>query len=366
MNGLVYNYDLSGGTYSFELMTSGSSENLVNTQLNNVLLPITQRTSLGAILGIGGLDGFPFAPNSTDTMYFHNNGGWLESNPKFLSPDTYDYGTKWLDFYRNLGNVNDDGLVVNYTYSGVPTGNIEIIPKNIGFTITKTVDNIKSWVEDIRITGNTGSLGVYHRYSDMPGRETDYIGKVGLVLNTKEVDMFLDFSKIISSGSCVTTSGQTVITPTASGYIAGPTYSHLISYVDKLDKFWIDIMKQMVPATTIFRVGVVYSNCQTGGDDYYLYNFPSTQDSLHFLTPYFALSGDQFTVCETLPFVGYDWTESEWLEYQSQINPGVDIYNRFNMQTLTGIATGPPNNYPGLIFFPTELWGDPNYDVSAF
>jgi hypothetical protein len=149
-----------------------------------------------------------------------------------------------------LGNNNPDGLMVYYTYSGIATGNVIIIPQNIGFTLTKTVDNVKSWVEDIRITGNTGLLGVYHRYSDMPGRETDYSGYTGLVLNTKELDLFLDFSQIITSASCVTTAGQTVVPSTPSGYIEGPTYSHLINYVDKLDKFWLDIIKQMVPATT--------------------------------------------------------------------------------------------------------------------
>jgi hypothetical protein len=189
-----------------------------------------------------------------------------------------------------LGNNNPDGLMVYYTYSGIATGNVIIIPQNIGFTLTKTVDNVKSWVEDIRITGNTGLLGVYHRYSDMPGRETDYSGYTGLVLNTKELDLFLDFSQIITSASCVTTAGQTVVPSTPSGYIEGPTYSHLINYVDKLDKFWLDIIKQMVPATTIFRCGVIYSNCQTGNDEYYLYNYPSTHDSLHFVNPYYALS----------------------------------------------------------------------------
>lgn len=367
LNGMTYSASTTGGTYVFELTTSGTAENITYNQIQNNLIPLLDNPVIAGVLGTGNLTGFPLPPVSTDSMYFHNQGGWLESDPNFLSPDVYDYGKKWLDNYRYLGNTYSDGLMVYYTYSGTPTGYVESIPKNIGFTLNKTVDNIKSWPEDIQITGNTGILGVYHRYSDIPGRETDYSGYTNLVLNTKEVDMFLDFSKIVTSASCVTTAGQTVVPTTPSGYIEGPTYSHLINYVDKLDKFWIDILKQMVPATTIFRIGVVYSNCQTGADEYYLYNYPSTQDSLHFITPYFALSGDQFTVITgyTFSFSGYNWTETSWLQYQSQINPGLDIYNPFNLQAVYGI-TGPPNNYPGLIFFPPEIWGDPNYDPGAF
>ena len=368
LNGLVYSAGTSGGTYNFELLTSGSSESILNAQLDNYILPIINNPTLSSILGNGTLTGFPFSPTQTDSMYFHNNGGWFEADPMFLSPDDYDYGKKWLDYYRKLGNTQPDGLIVNYMYSGSPTGYIETIPQNIGFKLNKTVDNIKSWVEDIKITGNTGYLGVYHRYSNIPGRETDYSGSTGLVINTKEVDMFLDFSKIITSGSCVTTAGQTVVPPTPSGYIEGPTYSHLISYVDNLDKFWIDIVKQMIPATCIFRIGVVYSNCKTGNDEYYLYNYPSTQDSLHFITPYFALSGDQFTVISgySFSFSGYSWTETSWLEYQSEVNPGLDIYNPFNLQPIYTSVTGFPTYYPGLIFFPTDIWANPNYDPAAF
>ena len=372
LNGMSYSANTSGGTYVFDLYYSGSAQTLVDEQINNNLLPIMNNTTLANLYGTGNLTGFPLAPVSNDNMYFHNDGGWLEADPLFLDPVSYDYGQRWLDFYRYLGNSYPDGLVVQYTYSGVPTGYSEIIPKNLGFTLTKTVDNVKCWVEDIRITGNTGLLGAYHRYYDMPGRETDYSGWTGLIINTKEVDMFLDFSKIHTTGSCVTTigpSGQISFLPiTPTNFIEAPTYSHLISYIDHLDKFWIDIVKQVIPATTIFRVGVIYSNCQTGNDEYYLYNYPSTQDSLHFFNPYYALSGDQFTVISgyTFPFSGYNWTEWEWLEYQSVVNPGLDPYNPFNMMPLYNIATNTPFNYPGLVFFPEEYWGDPNYDVGAF
>ena len=370
LNGMTSVLDITGGTvsYYYELQNSGETQTLINTQLSNYTLPIMDSSILSTTLNTGNLTGFPVAPVSTDEMFFHNNGGWLEKDPSYLAPDTYDYGKKWLDFYRNLGNTYSDNL----PFSGNPTGVVYHIPKNIGFTLNKTVDNIKSWVEDINITGNTGMLGIYHRYSNMPGRETDYSGYTGLVLNTKEVDMFLDFSKIVTSGNCVTTEGPSghisFLPYTTTNHIEGPTYSHLISYIDKLDKFWIDIVKQVIPSTTIFRVGVVYSNCQTGNEDYYLYNFPSTYDSLHFLNPYFALSGDQFTVISgdtnILPFSGYSWTESNWLQYQSIINPGVDIYNPFNLQPQQTSLV--PTVYPGLVFFPPDISANPSYDISAF
>ncbi len=371
LDGATYSGGTSGGTYTFELLTSASTLSNVWNDINEYLIAIIENGQYANVLGTGGLTGFPISPTQNDTTYFQCNGGWLEADPSYVSPDYFDSGKKWLDMYRLLGNTQQDNFMIYYTYSGVTTGAVDIIPQNIGFTLRKTVDNIKSWVEDITVTGNTGLLGVYYRYSDMPGRETDYTGTTGLVINTKEVDMFLDFSKVITSGNCVTTldSGGSQISwlpTTPSGYIEGPTYSHLIQYVDKLDKFWIDVVKQVIPATTIFRVGVVYSNCQTGLDEYYLYNLPSTSDNLHFLNPYFSLSGDQFTVITgyTFSFSGYNWTETSWLEYQSEVSPGVDPLNPFNLQPYynASILMG----YPGIVWFPTDIWGSPPYDASAF
>jgi hypothetical protein len=371
LNGATYSAGTSGGTYVFELTTSASTLDTVWSNVNNYLIALVNNPDYASVLGTGTLTGFPISPTQNDTTFFQCNGGWLESDPSYVSPDYYDSGKKWLDTYRLLGNTQPDNFMIYYTYSGAPTGGVEIIPQNIGFTLHKTVDNVKSWVEDIKVTGNTGLLGVYYRYCDIPGRETDYTGTTGLVINTKEVDMFLDFSKVITSGNCVTTLdaggsqiGWLPITPT--NYIEGPTYSNLIEYVENLDKFWIDIVKQVIPSTTIFRVGVVYSNCKTGQDEYYLYNFPSTSDNLHFLNPYTALSGDQFSVISgyTFSFSGYGWTETSWLQYQSEVNPGLDPFNPFNMYSLynASLILG----YPGIVYFPTEMWGDPAYDINAF
>jgi hypothetical protein len=317
------------------------------------------------------LTGFPISPEQNDQMYFQSDGGWYENDPNFYSPSLYDSGKKWLDFYRLLGNTQSGNTQVWLTYSGVTVGAVNI-PKNIGFSLTKTVDNIKSWVEDVNISGNTGLFGVYYRYSDFPGRETDYTGTTGLVINTKEVDMFLDFSKIVTSGNCVTTlDSNSVQIPwlpvTATNYIEGPTYTHLIEYIDKLDKFWLDIVKQMIPATSIFRVGIVYSNCKTGNEEYYLYNFSGSSDNLYFLSPYFSLSGDQFSVITdyVFPFSGYSWTETSWLEYQSEVNPGLDPFNPFNMIGVYNVSLA--LGYPGLLSFPTEDLGDlPHLDMGAF
>ena len=351
----------SASTWTYDIQYSGTYINNVQNQITNSLIPLVSIPTYANIFSMSGLTGFPISPVQSDTMFFQNNGGWFENDPLFLSPDQFDSGKQWLDFYRTLGNTHEDNFLLNIVYSGTQIGTVQI-PKNIGFTLKKEVDNVKCWIEDINVSGWTNQYGVFPRKCDyIPGRETDYIGKTGLVINTKEVDMFLDFSKLqFVSGACVNMTGSTTM-PT--GYAAGPTYSHLIQYVDKLDKFWIDIVKQMVPATTIFRIGVVYANCETGTDQYYFYNLPSTSDNLHYLNPYFALSGDQFTVISgyTLPFSGYSWTESDWLKYQSEINPNADPYNRFNMQPIFNAIQSlpPPNNYPGLIYFPPEFIGDP-------
>ena len=375
-NDAVYNLtvlegmSLSAGTNTFDLIYSGTAYNTVLNKINNYLIPIVNNTAYSTALG-KPTSGFPISPEQNSAMYFQSNGGWYDNDPAHKSPSTYDSGKQWLDFYRTLGNTQTGNTLVNIMYSGVTVGTVNI-PKNLGFTLTKTVDNIKSWVEDINVSGNTGLLGVYHRYSNYPGRETDYSGTTGLVINTKEVDMFLDFSKIITSGNCATTLNSTSsqipwLPVTATNYIEGPNYSHLIEYVDKLDKFWLDIVKQMIPATTIFRVGVVYSNCKTGNDEYYLYNFSGSSDNLYFISPYISLSGDQFSVITdyVFPFSGYSWTETNWLEYQSEVNPGADPFNPFNMIGVYNVSIA--SGYPGLLSFPTEDRGDlPHLDMGAF
>lgn len=361
---------LSAGTYYFELTTSATSINNVYDQIHNYNYAIVNIPDYSTIFGYTNT-GYPISPAQNDNRYFQYNGGWFENDPSYYSPAYFDSGKAWLDLYRNLGTTITATTLVNLTYSGSVIG-VETITPNIGFTLTKAVDNIKSWVEDIDVTGNTGYLGIYHRYSDFPGRETDYSGATGLVINTKEIDMFLDFSKLTTTGTCVTTLDASSIqipwlpvTPT--NFIEGPTYSHLIQYIDNLDKFWIDIVKQMMPATSIFRVGVIYSNCRTGLDEYYFYNLPSSVDNLHFIDPYTSLSGDQFSIIYdyVFPFSGYSWTETTWLEYQSDVFPGLDPFNPFNMIPYNNalIALG----YPGIPYFPDESLGDPPiFDWGAF
>jgi hypothetical protein len=65
------------------------------------------------------------------------------------------------------------------------------------------------------------------------------------------------------------------------------------------------------------------------------------------------------------PFSGYNWTETTWLEYQSEVNPGLDPFNPFNMIPWNNmlIAFG----YLGIPFFPDESLGSPPiFDWGAF
>jgi len=367
---LEYGDILSGNTY-FDLAISGTAINSIYQKIYTNNLPITPINNYSNILSTynltySGKTGFPQNINQSDVMYFQNYGGWFESNYSHFGEQFYDSGKLWLDYFRYFDNTATGNTVVYLQYSGVTVGT-EIVPKDLGFKLTKQVDNKKSWIEDIKITGETGYLGVFKRDYDVGIRQTAYTAETGLVINSKEVDMFLDFSSIVTTGSCVTTLDQydlqipwLPITPT--NLISSPTYSNLISYIEKLDNFWLDITKQLIPATAIFRAGVIYSNCESlTPTEYYFYNFSSSTYNLHFLTPDIAISGDQFNVITdyVLPFSGYSWTEDSWLEYLYNRGEN-DNYNRFAM--IPGLLPFHVANYgyPGIVKFPIEIVNSDN------
>jgi len=223
-------------------------------------------------------EGFPNKLPNTFDYYFQMNGGWFEEN--VYHEGSYDFGQKYMDKFRD-----------------------------IGFILNLTEDNKKSWV----YTGNTTN-----RNYNLELRETNYNEKRSeLIINTKEVTLFLDPAKAIECDvfnfyktnyplcdiSKYPTYGydKSISAMTFSEFIKlsyerfidartrktvsyyptlrmiyedylnslekcgidskGLTYQIMMNqYINLIDSYWFGLIQQFIPATTIWKGGEKYRN----------------------------------------------------------------------------------------------------------
>lgn len=265
------------------------------------------------------LEGFPKAPENTESYFFQLGAGWYESTPSHRSPDEavitgqiftgqnfniqtqlipFSYGQPYLNRFRNFPFMTE------------------------GFKLRKVVDNNKSWLEEdtrIRISTNADYNAYY------------FVDNEKLVLNAKNVDLFLNPAQglvydvwdqsrrfnypIPESGLTIgypvpggvdstfinpepkkktffefsqtfwenminvrnrqyISDGKTGGYPTLQSifwkYIESEetvglpnnkyTYQKLIDYVNGIGPYWMKLVEQMVPATTIWNTGVRMEN----------------------------------------------------------------------------------------------------------
>jgi hypothetical protein len=263
--------------------------------------------------------GFPRAPRPTEDMFFQKGAGWYESIPQHRSPDQvtitgqvytgqnfdiqtqlepFTYGQLYLDVYRQFPYMTE------------------------GFKLRKVVDNKKSWLEDdnkIRIS----TVGDYNAYYFVdteklvlnvknveialnPGQglvydvwdesvKFDYpIPESGLTVNfpvpggvdSTFVDpepkkkTFFEFYQTFWQNMINTRNRQFITDGKTGGYpnlqsifwkyieseqtVGIPnnkyTYQKLIDYVVGMGPYWMKLVEQMVPATTIWNTGIKYEN----------------------------------------------------------------------------------------------------------
>jgi len=247
-------------------------------------------------------NGFPKILTNTTDHYFQNKGGWYEQ-VRTITPDKepigfhrgdYDRGQAYFDVYRedrNILNFSDDGS----------TAAVFVVD---GYNLNRTIDNRKSWLSSPP-TGDTRKDIVY---------DTSYTTKnEKLILNTKEVSFDLDIPKAIECdiyqcnqqfGHPIKLTGYTdprlpdteltrldvnnltfpeYINKTLRFFVDAkhrkiiddahgggyPTltllyklyldsqdcnsldYNDIKNYVKNFDNFWLDLLAQFIPATTI-------------------------------------------------------------------------------------------------------------------
>jgi hypothetical protein len=264
-------------------------------------------------------EGYPRMLDETDSFFFQKGSGWFESTPQHRSPEIIDnnlssftgqnidvqtslepftYGEKYLDVYRN------------FPYLG------------IGFELEKTIDNKKSWSDEtLGLRKNAdGNFDAYYEVSNdklvlnvknvdlflNPGQAIAY--DVWFLSNTKSYPIpitglstpypqpggvdwteinpkpqqkdFFEFKETFwrnminvrnrQQSSDGKTSGYPTLQSIFWKYITMYqdtgiesnqfTYSKMIDYVNGIGDYWIRLVEQFIPATTIWNTGTRFEN----------------------------------------------------------------------------------------------------------
>ena len=216
-------------------------------------------------------DGYPTTPPYT---YFQANGGSMLNNAQNIGE--YDNGKAYLDTFRNFGAIK-------------------------AFDLHRTIDNKKSWVG---VTSET------QQTYDLLLRDTNYTIKDSrLVINSKEADaaissqMTFDYyvyslyrdnqydisvynatvspatltfndyireitSKLIDPKNRKVIKTYPVLSKIYWDYLdyAGALnlkaidYTKTLSFMNTFDTYWVKLLQQFIPATTIFIAGRKYAN----------------------------------------------------------------------------------------------------------
>lgn len=213
-------------------------------------------------------------PTTPPNLYFQAYGGNMLNNAQ--NKGAYDNGKAYMDTFRKFGKIK-------------------------AFDLHKTIDNKKVWVAS---TGNT------QQYYDLMLRDTNYqIKDSRLVINSKEADAAISsqmtfdyyvYSFYNKNNYVISVSGATV-DPSAltfNDYIREITtklidpknrkvvktypvlskiywdyleyaktlglqtidYANTLGFMAQFDSYWVKLVQQFVPATTIFLAGKKYAN----------------------------------------------------------------------------------------------------------
>lgn len=125
-------------------------------------------------------EGYPKAPEDTESFFFQLGSGWFESTPQHRSPATPNTSTSVF----TGTNPNYQTSLIPYSYGQIYLDRFRKLPyMNIGYDLTPVADNNKSWTTDeVGFRQNLdGNLNA--RY---------FVENEKLVLNVKNVDLFMN------------------------------------------------------------------------------------------------------------------------------------------------------------------------------
>jgi len=263
-------------------------------------------------------EGYPKAPVDTESFFFQIGAGWYETTPQHRSPDNV---VVTGNVYTGQ-NYDIQTQLQPFTYGQTYLNRFRDFPyMTEGFKLRKIVDNNKSWLKDdekIRVS-TQGDYNAYYFVDNEklvlnvknvdifmnPGqglvygiwdtsREYDYpIPESGLTVGypvpggvdwtyvdpKPKKKTFFEFSQTFWENMINTRNRQYITDGKTGGYptlqslwwkyieaegVDVPTnkytYQKLIDYVEGIGPYWLKLVEQMIPATTIWNGGIRYEN----------------------------------------------------------------------------------------------------------
>lgn len=263
--------------------------------------------------------GFPSAPLNTEDYFFQLGAGWYEITPQHRSPDE----VRITGNVYTGQNYDVQTSLTPFSYGQPYLNRFRDFPfMTEGFKLTQVVDNNKSWLEEdnrLRVSTNADYNAYYYVDNEKlvlnvknvdlflnpsqglvydvweQSRRYDYpIPESGLTVGypvpggvdwtfinpEPKKKTFFEFSQTFWENMINVRNRQYISDGKTGGYptlqsiwwkyieqeqtINIPnnkyTYQKLIDYVDGIGPYWMKLVEQMVPATTIWNTGVRMEN----------------------------------------------------------------------------------------------------------
>jgi hypothetical protein len=265
-------------------------------------------------------EGYPIQPLIDGEYFFQKGSGWFESTPRHRSPEQVNLTNSVF----TGPNPNFQTELKPFTYGGDYLKRFETFPyTDLGYNLNKVIDNNKSWTDsEVGLRSNLDG-GINAKYSTQNEKLVINVKNVDLFLNPAQGllydvwDMSRKFNYPIPNENYKTTVSYlgggvdtTSINPqprkqtffefaqsfwnnfinvrnrqfTSNGKTGGYptlesiywkyleseenigipndnfTYETMIKYVQGMGDYWIRLVEQMVPASTIWNTGVRFEN----------------------------------------------------------------------------------------------------------
>ena len=259
-------------------------------------------------------EGYPKAPPDTETYFFQLGAGWYETTPQHRSPDEV---VVTGDVFTGQ-NVDIQTQLQPFTYGQKYLDRFRDFPyMELGYSLRRTVDNNKSWLADddkIRVSTNADYNAYYFVENEklvlnvknidlflnpsqglvydvwVQSRKNNYpIPESGLTVGypvpggvdwtyvdpEPQKKTFFEFSQTFWQNMINTRNRQFITDGKTGGYPTLQsiwwkyiqqlqntgtqnnqyTYQKLIDYINGIGPYWMKLVEQMIPATTIWNGG---------------------------------------------------------------------------------------------------------------
>ena len=313
--------EISGGTYvsNTPILESGNTFSIMGVQYTGFTTSNTIEDSNVQIEEYPvDSDGYPQKPLIDGEYFFQKGSGWFESTPQHRSPEKVDLTNSVF----SGNNPNFQTILQPFTYGQEYLNRYEDFPyMGVKFNLRKEIDNNKSWTntetglrsnldgrmnavyytENDKLVLNVKNVdlflnpaqGLVYDVWDMSNRYgypisgDNYINlpiRGGVdnttVLSRPRTQTFFEFAQtfwinmINVRNRMYTSNGKTGGYPTLESvywkYLQSQenigvesnnfNYENMIEYVVGIGDYWVRLVEQMIPASTIWNSGVKYEN----------------------------------------------------------------------------------------------------------